>query len=487
MKKLIAILCVVSMLTGLSACAQTCDHSFGKWSVKEEATCTKAGTEQRKCKECGEKERRDIPATGHSFGQWYTKDEADCTEPGTEECACIYCGETQTQSIPISEHSYSETVTKEATCLSPGTKTFTCQRCNDTYTEQVLCPSYDADQVFPLSQAGVGEIITYDKSGKELSLGTGFVYTSDGKIITNYHVIEGAYSAKITLNSRSYTISQVLAYDKAIDLAVLKINATGLTALPICQNQHAVGKQVYAFGSSQGLTATFSQGIITYADRELGGVHYVQHDAAISSGNSGGPLINQYCEVIGINTWAVRDSQNLNFAISTTELNRLTYGTPMTMAQLYEKECDPLDVLMNFIINYGDFSDGAYTVELGSDFTAESTYIAALSYNPDQDAVALLAVYQDSNRDQYVISLVFIQGVVMWVYMENANQMSGRVDPSTFRSSSKLQYLDTDFSNAYRPTAQSIATELVVVLCQNMTALLSPTGVTAAQLGFVHF
>ena len=85
------------------------------------------------------------------------------------------------------------------------------------------------------------------------------------------------------------------------------------------------------------MTATFSQGIITAVNRKIEGVTYIQHDAAISPGNSGGPLLNKYGEVIGINTWTLEDSQNLNFAVSSSVLLEMKYSTPLTMEQFYDK------------------------------------------------------------------------------------------------------------------------------------------------------
>ena len=91
-----------------------------------------------------------------------------------------------------------------------------------------------------------------------------------------------------------------MAFDELIDLAVLKVEQNGLVAATVCKNNVQAGETVYAIGSSRGLTNTYSQGIITHADRVLDGVTYVQHDASITNGNSGGPLINIYGEVIGI-------------------------------------------------------------------------------------------------------------------------------------------------------------------------------------------
>ena len=76
------------------------------------------------------------------------------------------------------------------------------------------------------------------------------------------------------------------------------------------------------------LVLTFSSGLISAAPRTIDGVKYVQHEAPISTGNSGGPLINKYGEVIGINTMYVNNAQNLNFAIHLSELDNLDYSTP---------------------------------------------------------------------------------------------------------------------------------------------------------------
>ena len=210
---------------------------------------------------------------------------------------------------------------------------------------------YTAKELYNQAVKYVGEIVTYDKNGDEYALGTGFVISSDGKIVTNYHVIEGAYSADITINDKKYTIASVLAYDANIDLAVLKINASGLTAATISKLPVDVGSTVYAIGSSRGMTNTYSQGIITYADRVIDDISYVQHDASITNGNSGGPLINIYGEVIGINTWGISDSQNLNFAIFADELDNLKYNFPISLADLTRMNLNPYQILVDWVLN----------------------------------------------------------------------------------------------------------------------------------------
>lgn len=211
-------------------------------------------------------------------------------------------------------------------------------------------PTYSATEIYNQAINYVGEITTYDKAGNEYALGTGFVYSADGKIVTNYHVIDGAYSATIEINGMHYAIVSVLAYDIMIDLAVLQIRASGLDVAPIAQTPAQVGETVYAIGSSRGMTNTCSQGIVTYADRVVDGVSHIQHDASITHGNSGGPLINAYGEVIGINTWAISDSQNLNFAISCAELDNLVYAEPIALSDLYVEQLSPYDTLLNWLL-----------------------------------------------------------------------------------------------------------------------------------------
>ena len=251
-------------------------------------------------------------------------------------------------------HQYNDgEIVTQATCNQSGTKQYTCldTNCGHSYTESYVLPSYTATELYNQAIEYVGEIVTYDKSGGEYALGTGFVISSDGKIVTNYHVIEGAYSADITINNKKYTIDSVLAYDADTDLAVLKIDASGLTSATICKYPVSVGSTVYAIGSSRGMTNTYSQGIITYADRVINDISYVQHDASITNGNSGGPLINIYGEVIGINTWGISDSQNLNFAVFADELDNLVYGTPIALEDLFQEQLSPYEYLTNWVLD----------------------------------------------------------------------------------------------------------------------------------------
>lgn len=166
-------------------------------------------------------------------------------------------------------------------------------------------------------------------------LGTGF-FIDNGTIITNYHVIEEASSISVHMrNGENFDVSYILGYSKELDIAILRIPTTNDI---LKSNQHGitVGETVYTIGSSLGLTDTFSDGIVTNSLRELEGITYIQTNAAMSKGNSGGPLLNAYGEVIGINTMYLVDGQNLNFAIYLPQIYQVSTANPMNVEEFYE-------------------------------------------------------------------------------------------------------------------------------------------------------
>lgn len=146
----------------------------------------------------------------------------------------------------------------------------------------------------------------------ETSEGTGIIASSDGYILTNAHVINYSkdYPVKVVLhNNKSYE-AKVVGYDKTSDIAVLKINATGLSAATFGSiDGMQVGDRVIAIGNPGGLSfaGSLTGGYISALDRTIedhseNGMTYIQTDAAINPGNSGGPLVNLYGQVIGINS-----------------------------------------------------------------------------------------------------------------------------------------------------------------------------------------
>lgn len=185
--------------------------------------------------------------------------------------------------------------------------------------------SYSPSQIAKIVSPSVVYIETYDQSGNAYATGSGFVVDSNGKIATNYHVINGAYSAKVkTYDGKTYAVKKVFAYSKSQDMALLGIDAAGLVPVTLGDSDNiTMGDKIYTIGNPLGLEDTMSDGLISSKSREVGGATYVQISAPISHGSSGGVLVNEKAEVIGITSAGIDEGQNLNFAIPINLLKTL--------------------------------------------------------------------------------------------------------------------------------------------------------------------
>ena len=157
----------------------------------------------------------------------------------------------------------------------------------------------------------------------ERGTGSGFIIASDGRVITNAHVVNGADTVRVTLKDGTSYEGKVLGTDSFTDVAVIKIDATDLPTARL-GNADALtpGEWAIAIGNPLGLDNTVTVGIVSALDRSSSQVgvpdkrvKFIQTDAAINPGNSGGPLLNSQGEVIGINTAIRADAQGLGFAI----------------------------------------------------------------------------------------------------------------------------------------------------------------------------
>ncbi|MEN3187148.1 MAG: DegQ family serine endoprotease [Atribacterota bacterium] len=154
-------------------------------------------------------------------------------------------------------------------------------------------------------------------------LGTGFVFRSDGYILTNNHVIEGAEEIKVTFKNGQQFNGKVVGKDPLTDIAVVKIDAANLPTIPLGDSDAArVGEFVIAIGNPYGLSHTVTTGVLSAKGRPISAgdsgreyENFLQTDAAINPGNSGGPLLNLKGEVIGINTAILPYAQGIGFAV----------------------------------------------------------------------------------------------------------------------------------------------------------------------------
>jgi len=184
-------------------------------------------------------------------------------------------------------------------------------------------------------------IVVYDRRGRELGFGSGFFTSPNGQILTNHHVVEGAWSAKArTAEGVTYPVQVLLADDRKSDLARLMIFADrNMPYLKISAERPQAGDRVVVLGSPFGLDQTVTEGIVSAipeqrADQNDLEAATLQITAAISEGSSGGPVMNSRGEVVGVATAFMREGENLNFAVPLERILTLDRNQPRTFAQL---------------------------------------------------------------------------------------------------------------------------------------------------------
>jgi|SRR5215213_8810422 len=219
-----------------------------------------------------------------------------------------------------------------------------------------------AKRIFELYAPSVVVVTTYDDKGKITSVASGIIISPLGYIATNAHVVTDAASITASVHLAEYDINAEykdlklmgLAQDK--DIAVLKLEAKNLPFFQIPFDDvplPKVGQKVYAIGNPRGLENTLTDGIISGL-RELVNQRLVQHSAPISPGSSGGPLIDEFGNLVGMNTFLLDKSQNLNFAVHINDIRKVFFDAilakqslpfPRSKLETVEVE-DPLDALI---------------------------------------------------------------------------------------------------------------------------------------------
>ncbi len=246
------------------------------------------------------------------------------TEYVTQNGYCPACGTQQKSTEPETQTPVAEAPTPAPVTPTPAPQTQAPEEklpaATPAEVEPYLAAPFDFEEfegipdVVDAVSPGVVGILNYQipKTGKqELKLagsGSGFVYTENGYVITNQHVVEGAAELKVSLHNGTVVEAQLIGADIQTDVAVLRIETEGLKALPIGDSTKArVGEFVLAIGdpiSADELSGSVTFGIVSALSRRInieGFVNeYMQTDAAVNPGNSGGPLINMRGEVIGV-------------------------------------------------------------------------------------------------------------------------------------------------------------------------------------------
>ena len=167
-----------------------------------------------------------------------------------------------------------------------------------------------------------------DDEPQQRGVGSGFILSADGYVMTNAHVVDGADELLVTLTDKREFKARIVGFDKRTDVAVVKIDATGLPAVKLGDVARLkVGEWVMAIGSPFGLENSVTAGIVSAKARDTGDyLPFIQTDVAINPGNSGGPLINMRGEVVGINSQIYSRSggfMGISFAIPIDEASRV--------------------------------------------------------------------------------------------------------------------------------------------------------------------
>src|SRR5215469_16728140 len=184
-------------------------------------------------------------------------------------------------------------------------------------------------EIVAKSKQAVVEILTYDQQNRLLKTGTGFFISSDGALLTNYHVISGGSSivAK-TPTGAVYFLKNIVTESEADDIAKLQFLATDFPYLTLGSSSSAVeGQRVLVIGNPEGLEGTVSDGIIS-AFRS--GRSMIQITAPVSPGSSGSPVLDESGSVIGIATLVFKEGQNLNFCDCGGEIVRSSESATAT-------------------------------------------------------------------------------------------------------------------------------------------------------------
>ncbi len=179
--------------------------------------------------------------------------------------------------------------------------------------KKLVQPFFEANPLFE-------EFFGAPQTRRDKSLGSGFLISKDGYIVTNDHVVRDAESIQVKLSNDKVYDARVIGHDQKSDIAVIKISAVDLPTVVLGDSDKLeVGQWAIAIGNPFGLDRTLTVGVISATGRSNMGIetyeNFIQTDASINPGNSGGPLLNVYGEVVGINTAIVAAGQGIGFAI----------------------------------------------------------------------------------------------------------------------------------------------------------------------------
>lgn len=430
-------------------------HQAGEWQVTEDATCTQRLVECKYCKVCGEEvDKRvgnklnhdytqiTVPGTcavsqhmlftcklcgdshtdnytdiyeAHTEGIWIVESAPTCVSDGVRKKICGVCSKVldKAESIPMDPNNHSFLVeTFPPVGDKDGYTKHTCKNCKYEITnvyEMNLLPS----QVYEMIVSATVRIESCNKSGKMHNMGSGFFINENGELVTNYHVIAGAYQIKVKLyGGTEYYVTQILGYDPVRDIAVLKIDLSGNSYLKIATENVKTGDPVYTLGSPLGVDDIFSDGVVSNPSKQLDGINYITFTAPISNGSSGGPLVNARGEAVGINTQVAKEGQNMNFAVPIALVGEIDLSNAKSPYEVYLETLDicSTSILTYYIILNGEAKGTGERYVISKTVVEETATsygrVLRLEYNDETKEVLISVSWIDSGKDLYTFELV---------------------------------------------------------------------------------
>ena len=300
----------------------------------------------------------------------------------------------------------------------------------------------DTEDIYALASRATVILEGIDKSGEKFSTGSGFIISEDGVIATAHHVIEKAYAIRVTMPSgETLEVKNVIGFDKARDIALLRVETdTPLSYLTLETDGIIPGEETYSFGIPLGfLDGSFSSGVVSshLRDQKIGEdsdetYKIVQFTAPISSGNSGGPLLNSKGHVIGIVTSTYTYGEDLNLATFIEELQNIDTSYERSVADFYKDtvyyqirfgdekhnesenngSVDTADETKNGYTVYGTSGTGdvdlyTFKVSGGEDISLTLAWLSSSTMNVDiagEDLVALDLQWKAVSYSGYIVS-----------------------------------------------------------------------------------
>ncbi len=355
-------------------------------------------------------------------------------------------------------------------------------------------------EIYEKCSPAVFYIEVYNRKGEAFAFGSGFFIDSDGTAVTNYHVIEGAYSAIIKRSDTGavYKVLGVYDYNAARDWAVIKVDGKNFPYLEMDDSKVNGGEEIFTIGNPKGLENTISEGLISNPNRNLDGIPFIQISAPISSGSSGGALINKLGKVIGITSAVWKEGQNLNLALPISIIkgyNKTAVhpfsalgsgddGKPLGNIDLdaYPENERAFELLKMFIYNYQnktmDWGPG-YIEVVDYEDGSQAQYI--ISYDESNDEICVSVDYY-SGEDAILSSLWFeagewdvetIFGLYFELYSGEGFWGGSYIPKEDFSEDMVVQFAEYGGDASYYYDCQLIAKEYYLMALSFVEAILT--------------